>query len=115
MNYHALRQTLTESVVRDAPNVIIAEAIREAFSRVSEYNRACGDSIWPKGHSYVAGITMRVRTWIENGEYRLEVTMFKTGEVVWEWRIKKSEARIGWPYLSAAPEPILLRHDEVAA
>jgi hypothetical protein len=106
-------ETLATSLVLDAPERI-RESIADAVSNVSMYYRCHG---WPIRHRVVcAKMTKLVVFTCDERGYAADLFDIKQQDTpVWSWSIRAAEAYEGWPYLSAAPVPLMLRHDEVAA
>lgn len=103
---------LSASLIIDAPDDI-RDVVSDAVSQQTLYYVCAAQ--WPVNRGAInikRGLKSNFK--IENG-YHYEVRQIKTGELVWSWHVTGDEAREGWPYLSAVPQPVLLRHDEVAA
>lgn len=106
-------ETMAASIVIDAPTCLRAQ-VADVVSSLSLYDTCHG---FPANKSaYCRGATHRVRFWKDSEGYHVTIAARRSlDDILWHWHVTYGEARQGWPFLSAAPEPILLRHDEVAA
>jgi hypothetical protein len=104
---------MAASIVIDAPSYLRAQ-IADAVSSLSLYDTCHG---FPANKSiYCRGCTHRVRFWKDSEGYHVSIAARRSlDEILWTWHVAYSEAREGWPFLSACPAPITVRHDEVAA